>query len=66
MSNGSRIFQASFIKLITNTSALCFFPPYETTSPITLANMKELFPLADPTSRNIPAATEIVATSFSL
>ena len=48
MSNGSRIFHASFIKLITNTSSLCFFLRYATTSPTTLANMQSLFPLADP------------------
>ena len=66
MSDGSRIFHASFIKLITNTSALCFFFPYATTSPTTLANMQELFPLVDLTSRNILVATEIAATSFSL
>jgi hypothetical protein len=48
MFNGGRIFHASFIKHITNTSALYFFSPYETTSPTTLPNMQELFPLADP------------------
>jgi hypothetical protein len=66
MADGSRSFHASFIKLITNTSALCCFPPYATTSPTTLANMQAFFPLADPTSHNILAATEIATTSFSL
>jgi hypothetical protein len=66
MSDGSRSFHASFIKLITNTSTFCCFPPYATTSSTTLANMQAFFPLADPTSRNILAATEIATTSFSL
>jgi hypothetical protein len=57
MGDGNRIFHASFIKLITNTSALCCFPPYPTTLPTTLENMQAFFPLADPTSCNILAAT---------
>jgi hypothetical protein len=64
MFDGSRSFYASFIKLITNTSALCCFPPYATTSPTTLANMQAFFPFADTTSHNILAATKIAATSF--
>jgi hypothetical protein len=52
MCDGSRIFHASFIKLITNTSALCFFLPYATTSPTTLANMQAFFPLDDPMNHN--------------
>jgi hypothetical protein len=63
--NSSRIFHASFIKLITNTLALCCFTPYATTSPTTLANTQALFPMADSTSRNILAATENATTSFS-
>jgi hypothetical protein len=64
MSDGSRRFHASFIKIITDTLALCCFPPYATTSPTTLANMQALFHLADSTNHNILIATEIVATSF--
>jgi hypothetical protein len=51
-SDGIRIFYASFIKLITNTLALCFFPPYATKSPTTLANTQAFFPLANPTNHN--------------
>ena len=59
-------FMLLFIKLITNTLALCCFPPNETTSPTKLANMQAFFLLADSTSHNILATTKIAATSFSL
>jgi hypothetical protein len=41
-------FMLLFIKPITNTSALFCFSPYVATSSTILANMQELFPLADP------------------
>jgi hypothetical protein len=66
MSDDSRSFHAYFIKLIINISDFCCFPPYATTSSITLANMHALFPLGDPTSCNILAAKKIAATSFFL
>ena len=63
--DSSRSFHASFINLITNTSALCCFLHYATTLPTKLATCKHSF-LGLANQAITYLLPQIAATSFSL